>query len=100
MDKVIRYPYSLINYSKKEAYVSGFLVLLYLGYLVYKRRRRLAFMCYLDKIRFSKRFIFKQIEGKLFLPKIGMILGSGQNELVKNFTIIGEIAYKDIQRGW
>ncbi len=96
MDKIIRYPYSLINYSKKEAYISGFLVLLYLGYLVYKRRRRLAFMCYLDRIRYTKKYIFKKIKGELFLPKIGIILGSGQNELVKNFTIIGEIAYKDI----
>ena len=51
MDKIIRYPYSLMNTDvRKSAYVSTFLFLLYLGYLVYKRRRRFAFLCYLDKI--------------------------------------------------
>jgi len=97
MDKIIRYPYSLMNTDvRKSAYVSTFLFLLYLGYLVYKRRRRFAFLCYLDKIRISKKYIFKSIKGKVFLPKIGMILGSGQNDLVKNFMIIGEISYKNI----
>jgi len=98
MEKIIMYPRMLFNQNtRKSAGISIILFLLYLAYRLYLiRRRKVVILSYLNKIRKSKKYIYNQIEGKVFLPKIGIILGSGQNDLVKNFDIIIEISYKDI----
>jgi len=70
----------------------------YIGYKIYNRilKKKLN---YIEKINESKQYIFNQIHNQneiLFIPKIGIILGSGQNDIIKNFKILKEIPYQDI----
>jgi purine-nucleoside phosphorylase len=70
----------------------------YIGYKIYNKilKKKIS---YIEKINESKKYIFNQIYNQnkiLFIPKVGMILGSGQNDIIKNFKILREIPYKNI----
>ena len=59
------------------------LILGYVGYKLYQKKEeekeRTADILY--KINTAKTYIFNQVKS-CFIPKVGMILGSGQNDLI------------------
>ena len=73
------------------------LILGYVGYKLYQKKEeekeRTADILY--KINTAKTFIFNQVKS-CFIPRIGMILGSGQNDLIRDFEIRTIIRYEDI----
>jgi len=92
--KMKGYPYQLLTpFATKMNFMLTALGLSYVGYEMYNRKE----LDIIDKINESKKYIFNQIHNKiLFIPKIGIILGSGQNDIIKNFKILKEIPYQNI----
>lgn len=93
------YPYQLLTpFTTKKNFILTALGISYVGYEMYKKTKEQK-VSYIEKINKSKQYIFNQIHNQnklLFIPKIGMILGSGQNDIIKNFKILRVIPYQDI----
>ena len=93
------YPYQLLTpFATKMNFMLTALGLSYVGYEMYNRIKKKE-LDIIDKINESKKYIFNQIFNQkkiLFIPKVGMILGSGQNDIIKNFKILRVIPYQNI----
>jgi len=83
------YPYQLLTpFATKINFMLTALGISYVGYEMYKKTKEQK-VSYIEKINKSKQYIFNQIYNKinyqnkiLFIPKIGIILGSGQNDII------------------
>jgi len=84
----------MINITKENLItLSGITYIVYKLYNQLKKKE----LTYIEKIQQSKNFILEQVNFKtIFIPKVGIILGSGQNELIEKFEILTEISYNKI----